>query len=609
MKTIRVLSCLGVCVLLTAASAAAQTRPSSTSKVKFLGTVHLKSGPAPQKSSRAFFRKSLEVDESFAIPGANGNNSPARVRAAHVPTPSGNRIVGGSFSGFVGLTEFEQAFEVPTGTNGINGELEPPDQALAVGNSFVLEGVNDAIAIYNTGGTRLFAEALNPFFGQAPEATIDPTTGLIVSFGPFISDPRILFDASTGRFFVSVVEIDIDPVTGNFGNASHFLFAVSLDADPLDGFNVFSLETTKDGDARFGTCPCFGDQPLVGFDANGYYVSTNAFSLSTFTFRGAQLYAISKAALETTPPFGTPINVTAGQHFGNLNQAEGPGFSIQPAFVPPGGSFASDNGNDGTEYFVSALDFTGTLDNRLTVWAVTNTSSLNSANPNLTLVNDVINTETYGQPPATEQKPGPTPLLDFLASLGFKNHEELLSDNDDRLQQVTFADGKLWTSVPTVVQTPEGPVRAGAAWFVLVPSVDGGQVSATVFNQGYVAINSPMQDSVLFPSVGVNAAGKAVIAFSVAGQDFFPSAGYATLDATNGAGPIVISGPGVAPDDGFTAYRPVGPSFRAGRWGDYSFAVSDENGKIWMGSEMIPTEQAPSLTFANWGTFITEVTP
>lgn len=95
-------------------------------------------------------------------------------------------------------------------------------------------------------------------------------------------------------------------------------------SNPLDGFNVFSLETTNDGDARFGTCPCFADEPLVGFDANGYYLSTNAFSLSTMTFRGEQLYAISKVALESAPPSDTPIAVTAGQHFGNLNQAEGP---------------------------------------------------------------------------------------------------------------------------------------------------------------------------------------------------------------------------------------------------------------------------------------------
>ena len=236
-----------------------------------------------------------------------------------------------------------------------------------------------------------------------------------------------------------------------------------------------------------------------------------------------------------------------------------------------------------------------------------NTGSLNTATPDVALVNDVIDTETYGQPTSAEQKPGPTPLLDFLVSLGFKNHEELIADNNDRLQQVTFANGLLWTSVPTVVKTPQGPVRGGAAWFILSPSVSGGTLTASVFNQGYVAINSPKQDSVLFPSVGVNAAGKAVMAFSIAGEDLFPSAGYATLDKSNGAGPIVISFPGVAPDDGFSGYFPF--SVRVGRWGDYSFAASDESGNIWMGAEVIPPEQAPFLPFANWGTFITEVTP
>jgi len=612
MKTISPLPLLGVCLLLTAASTVAQTHPSSTSTVTFIGKTHLKSGPAPQKPATTFLRKEIEADVDFVIPGANGNNSPARVKAAQVPTPSGNSIVSGSFSGFEGLTEFDQAFLVFAGTNGVNGELEPPDQALAVGNGFVLEAVNDAIAVYDTSGNLLAAEALSPFFEQPPEATIDPKTGAILSFGPLISDPRILYDASTGRFFVSVVEIDLDPVTGNFLPAgfakSHFLVAVSADNNPLHGFNVFSLDTTNDGDARFGACPCFGDQPLVGFDDNGYYVSSNAFALPPGPFRGAQLYAFSKSALESAPSSTTPIVVTAAQHFGNLNQAETVGFSIQPAFVPPGGSFASDDG--GTEYFVSSLGRNHRLDNRLTVWAMMNTGSLNTVTPDLTLVNEVIDTEAYGQPPATEQKPGPTPLLDLLAAaLHVKNHEVLLADNDARLQQVSFANGLLWTSVPTVVKTPHGPVRAGAAWFVVSPSVSGGRLAASVFNQGYVAIDSAKQNSVLFPSVGVNAAGKAVIAFSVVGEDFFPSAGYAALDASNGAGPIVISFPGVAPDDGFSGYFPFGA--RVGRWGDYSWATSDETGNIWMGSEVIPPKSALEtfVPFANWGTFITTVTP
>ena len=612
MKTTSALSFVGVCLLLTGASTVAQTHPSSPSTVTFIGKTHLKSGPAPQKPATTFLRKEIEADVDFEIPGANGNNSPARVKAAQVPTPSGNSIVSGAFSGFEGLTEFDQAFLVFAGTNGVNGELEPPDQALAVGNGFVLEAVNDAIGVYDTSGNLLAAEALNPFFEQAPEATIDPKTGAILSFGPLISDPRILYDASTGRFFVSVVEIDLDPVTGNFLPASvaksHFLFAVSADNNPFHGFNVFSLDTTNDGDARFGACPCFGDQPLVGVDANGYYVSTNALALPPGSFRGAQLYAFSKAALESAPSSTTPIVVTAGQHFGNLNQAETVGFSIQPAFVPPGGSFVSDNG--GTEYFVSALARGHRLDNRLTVWAMMNTSTLNTTTPDVSLINEVIDTEAYGQPPATEQKPGPTPFLDFLAAaLHINNHEVLLADNDARLQQVTFTNGLLWTSVPTVVKTPHGPVRAGAAWFVLSPSVSGGTLAASVFNQGYVAIDSAKQNSVLFPSVGVNAAGKAAIAFSVIGEDFFPSAGYAALDASNGAGPIVISFPGVAPDDGFSGYFPFGA--RVGRWGDYSWATSDETGNIWMGSEVIPPKSALEtfVPFANWGTFITTVTP
>jgi len=262
------------------------------------------------------------------------------------------------------------------------------------------------------------------------------------------------------------------------------------------------------------------------------------------------------------------------------------------------------------EFFVSSLDFTGTLDDRLAVWALTNTSSLGTT-PNLSLTHRVITTQVYGQPPDAQQMPGPTPLRDALAASGSpfgqsNNHLELVASNDDRMQQVVFADGKLWTSLNTVVKTPRGPVRTGAAFFILTPFFSGGEVDATVFNQGYVAIDSPSQNSVMYPSIGVNPSGKAVIAFSVVGQDFFPSAAFATLGANSGAGPIVISGPGAFPDDGFTGYVQFG-GFRSARWGDYSAAVADENGAIWLGNEMIPN--APRSLLANWGTFITKVKP
>jgi hypothetical protein len=51
-------------------------------------------------------------------------------------------------------------------------------------------------------------------------------------------------------------------------------------------------------------CPCFGDQPLIGADTNGFYVSTNEFPISGPGFNGAQIYAMSKSALAagTLPP-------------------------------------------------------------------------------------------------------------------------------------------------------------------------------------------------------------------------------------------------------------------------------------------------------------------
>ena len=69
--------------------------------------------------------------------------------------------------------------------------------------------------------------------------------------------------------------------------------------------------------------------------------------------------------------------------------------------------------------------------------------------------------------------------------------------------------------------------------------------------------------------------------------------------------------PDVLPDDGFTGYPPEsGLATNVGRWGDYTAAVSDANGNIWFGAEYIPnTALFSRSTFANWGTFISAVTP
>ena len=67
------------------------------------------------------------------------------------------------------------------------------------------------------------------------------------------------------------------------------------------------------------------------------------------------------------------------------------------------------------------------------------------------------------------------------------------------------------------------------------------------------------------------------MAFTVLGDDHYPSAGYAGVDAKIGVGDIHIAAEGAGPDDGFTGYNPTSQFGNRPRWGDYGAAAS--NGK------------------------------
>jgi hypothetical protein len=391
----------------------------------------------------------------------------------------------------------------------------------------------------------------------------------------------------------------VDPATGEFLSNSSVYIAVSTSNDPTQTFNIFAIDTTDNtGTPDHPACPCFGDQPLIGADANGFYITTNEFPITGPGFNGAQIYATSKSKLIAGAP-GVVV------HFSGPPLAEGIAYSVQPAMVPPGGGFATENG--GTEYFLSALDFAGTLDNRIAVWAMTNTTSLNQASPNVGLQSAVLDSEVYGFPPAAQQKDGPLPLGDLISAGLFgaktgRQHLPLLESNDDRMQQTVFANGRLWSSLSTVIKPANGPVRTGAAWFAVTPAWSLGQLGGSVVSQGYVSVNGM---SLLFPAVGVNNGGKALMGFTLVSGDLYPSAAYVTLGSA-GAGDVRIVANGVAPDDGLTGY-PIVEGTNVGRWGDYSAAVADENGDLWFATEFIPG--GPRTTLANWGTFIAKITP
>ena len=101
-------------------------------------------------------------------------------------------------------------------------------------------------------------------------------------------------------------------------------------------------------------------------------------------------------------------------HIDDTRLAGNPGFTVWPAIS----SGNDDTRANGTEWFLSSMaaeeaNGTGT-DHRIGVWGLTNTASLDTAHPNVALRNAIVNVSQYGVPPASQQRPGSTPLRTCL---------------------------------------------------------------------------------------------------------------------------------------------------------------------------------------------------
>jgi hypothetical protein len=509
-------------------------------------------------------------------------------------------LVNRGFSGFDGLNHADQRLAGTGAFTNSQFSLEPPDQALCVGNGFVVESVNTAIAVFRPGNATPIAgpTPLNQFFGLKPEV-IRSTPAV---FGDFTSDPRCFFDRDTNRFFIVLLQLGVVPSNGNFTGASSQLIAVSKTSDPTKGFNFFRIDTTAHGTQ----CPCFGDQPLMGQDANGFFISANGFSLVTGRFVGVQIYAMSKRALAAgrAPPFVVRIALPAA------TQADGTrDLSVQPAF-----SAGTDEDGSPTEFFLASANISRVLNNSLSVYAFGSTAALDAPlGPGTTFsfTKTVVPSQVFGVPPDALQKQGTFPLGSLVNPLV----TTILATNEHRMQQVTFADGKLWSAVTTGLSSPgEIDLKAGVAWFAVGVNATGGDVEARVRDQGYIAVPNA---SAFFPAVGIGRDGdRAAIGFSVSGPDLFPSVGYALLRGEGRTGDVHIAAVGANSEDGFTAYpsqtdapctAPAadGSQICEARWGDYGAAAVDEQGNIWLANEYISPR--PRTQLANWGTFVTRL--
>ena len=535
---------------------------------------------------------------------------------------SGSKLV----NSFDGLTMRQQRL-----ANGGNQfSVEPPDQALCVGNGYVVESVNDVIRVFDRSGKALTGVVdLNSFYGYP--AAINRTTG---QYGPSITDPSCYFDPQVRRFFHVVLTIDTEPTTGNATGANHLDLAVSTSDSPLGSWAIYRIpvqDDGSDGTPVHADCPCLGDYPHIGADEHGIYLTTNEFPFAG-GFNSAQIYALSKRDLVRGAAKLTLVQIDTIDHL-----LEGqPGFTVWPA-VSPAGDF--ETANRGTEYFLSSLAVfsnAGT-EKRLRVWALGNTRSLNTNSPDVTLVDSTIKVRSYGVPPPSNQKAGPTPLADCINDqilpappfgVGCWNNlfvnrppaastPEFLDSNDSRMQQVFYAGGRLYGALDTAIRVG-GADQAGIAYYTIRPYAQHGSVIGIVENQGKIGVRG---NNLSYPAIAALPNGKGIISFTLVGADHFPSAAYVGLGGNGHEGAIRVAAEGKGPDDGFSGYE----AFSGGnvaRWGDYG-AVAVDNGEFWMASEYIGQKCTLSeyvaspfgscggtrVTLGNWYTRISRVRP
>lgn len=341
-----------------------------------------------------------------------------------------------------------------TGDSLLTSGFIPPDTMGAVGPDQFVELLNGRYSVYrNADGVRVQTSTLNDFWRNAG----------VTPAGSFAFDPRVLYDASSGRWFAASAD--------NPGSRpNNFLVAVSNSSDPTQGWKGFAIPSDS-AKSRWA------DFPTLGVNRDGVYLSANMFPI-TAPFATSVL-VLPKADLIA----GTVAHRTL---FENVSPGS-TGFSIQPVTDPkstgvPVATLLSDFNTGGGQFKRS--DIVGSV-----------------TSPVLDTTNKVIAVPPFGGPPNAQQ-PGPKAPLEVL---------------DTRFSSsVVMRNGDLWG-----VQSVNSGGRSALRWFDINAATNTLRQSGLIasptlaFYYGSIAAND-FGDVV----IGFNGSGKSqfVSAYVVEGQ-------------------------------------------------------------------------------------------
>ena len=227
----------------------------------------------PSTSRHPFYPRDLaefEQAKKQADAGVTPQRSPIKVTTLGLQL-KGIQVAGEQTQQI--LTSFAAtSLEQQVGWFGQDQVGAPPDTQLAAGPTYLFETVNSSGAVWTKSGTLVKAYDLNSFFP--------------VPSGYAFTDPRVLYDAPSGRWFVSGLSYD-----SNTNNSQVYL-NVSTSADPSSTWAQYLISDNTAGVVQ--------DQPMIGINDDKVVISWNDFGSTGFT--GEETWVVQKSDLLAVVP-------------------------------------------------------------------------------------------------------------------------------------------------------------------------------------------------------------------------------------------------------------------------------------------------------------------
>jgi len=191
------------------------------------------------------------------------------------------------------------------------GRFAPPDTNAAVGPNHVVITTNSVVQVFNkTGGALTSPARISTILVGVPNASDDD------------GDPIVIYDSLADRWIVS--QFDVTSLTAN---STHEHVAVSKTSDPTGAYYAYDFLLTANRP---------GDYPHMGVWSDGYYFSTNDFSLPVFSnpFQGAGLYALERNKMLVGDPTAKIIRFNTNNQHGGMLPTNFQGFTPPPVGTP-----------------------------------------------------------------------------------------------------------------------------------------------------------------------------------------------------------------------------------------------------------------------------------